>query len=291
MQGHRVLTWREGIRDDADSCDTGIGKETLMKTSIMLCLVLLGWGSLAQAALRGEEVSYQAGETQLKGYLAYDDAITAQRPAVLVVHEWWGHNAYARKRARMLADMGYTALAVDMYGDGRQATHPDDAGKFSKQAMQDITVAEARFRAALDLLKAHPSVNPEQTAAIGYCFGGGVVLEMARRGLDLDGVASFHGSLTGKQVAQAGKVKAKLLVLNGAEDPFVKSAQIDAFRAEMEAAGVDFTLINYPGARHSFTNPDADSFGERFSLPLAYHPLVDRQSWTELQVFFNRLFQ
>jgi len=244
----------------------------------------------AQAAVVGKEVTYHAGNTTLKGYIAYDDSIQGKRPGVLVVHEWWGHNAYARHRADMLAALGYTALAVDMYGDGKQANHPDDAGKFSGAVRKNMPQAEARFRAALKLLHKHPSVDRNKTAAIGYCFGGGIVLEMARRGLPLDGVASFHGSLGTASPAQKGKVKARLLVLNGADDPFTKPEQIAAFKQEMESAGVDYRFINYPGARHSFTNPQADEFGQRFNMPLAYNEKADKASWGELLAFFKQLF-
>ncbi|HEX5637127.1 MAG TPA: dienelactone hydrolase family protein, partial [Gammaproteobacteria bacterium] len=182
---------------------------------LFLCLLSIG----TQAAIKGEEVSYKVGDTTLKGYIAYDDANTAKRPGVLVVHEWWGHNDYARKRARMLAEMGYTALAVDMYGDGKTAAHPDDAGKFAAAVNSNADERRARFVAAEDLLKKQATVKSDEIAAIGYCFGGGVVLNMAREGLDLKGVASFHGSLGTKNPAQSGKVKTRILVLNGADDP------------------------------------------------------------------------
>lgn len=245
----------------------------------------------SQAAVIGKEVSYRAGDTLLKGYLAYDDSIRGKRPGVLVVHEWWGHNAYARHRAKMLAALGYTALAVDMYGDGRQASHPDDAGKFAGAVRKNMPEAEARFRAAMKLLHKHPTVDKQKTAAIGYCFGGGIVLEMARRGLPLDGVASFHGSLPTTNPAQKGKVKAKILVLNGADDPFTKPEQIAAFKQEMDDAGADYRFIDYPDAKHSFTNPQADEFGQRFNLPLAYSEKADNASWDELQRFLHRLFK
>jgi dienelactone hydrolase len=253
---------------------------------LFICSALPAW-----AEVHGTEVSYRAGDTTLKGYLATDPALKGPRPGVLVVHEWWGHNEYARKRARMLAELGYTALAVDMYGDGKQANHPDDAGKFSGELRKNMPVAEARFKAALELLQSQPGVEAEKIAAIGYCFGGGVVLEMARRGLPLKGVASFHGSLGTAQPAQPGAVKARVLVLNGDEDPFVKPEQIGAFKQEMQAAGVDFEFVGYPGAKHSFTNPDADSFGQRFQLPLAYNAEADRASWQKMQDFFRNIFQ
>ena len=245
----------------------------------------------AFAEVQGTEVSYRAGDTVMKGYLATDPSLKGPRPGILVVHEWWGHNDYARKRARMLAELGYTALAVDMYGNGKQANHPEDAGKFSGELRKNMPVAKARFLAALKLLQSQPGVQADKIAAIGYCFGGGVVLEMARRGVDLAGVASFHGSLGTSQPAQQGEMKAKVLVMNGDDDPFVKPEQISAFKQEMQAAGADFEFIGYPGAKHSFTNPDADSFGQKFNLPLAYNAEADRASWSKMQDFFKRIFQ
>lgn len=254
------------------------------------CLLLALFGMQAHAAVVGEEVSYRAGDTVMKGYLAYDDAVKGKRPAVLVVHEWWGHNDYARKRARMLAAMGYTALAVDMYGDGKTAEHPEDAGKFATAVNSDMEQRRARFLAAKALLEQHPTVAANATAAIGYCFGGGVVLAMARDGVDLKGVASFHGAIATKQLAQPGKVKARVLVLNGAADPMVTEQQIEVFHQEMSAAGVDYRFVNYPGAKHAFTNPDADTYGQRFGMPLAYHAEADAQSWAELETFLRATF-
>jgi dienelactone hydrolase len=249
-------------------------------------------GAIAQnSTVKGTEITYRAGDTVLKGYLATDTAQKGPRPGILVVHEWWGQNDYARKRARMLAELGYTALALDMYGDGKTAEHPDDAGKFSGELRKNMPVAKARFLAALKLLQSQPNVQADKIAAIGYCFGGGVVLEMARRGVDLKGVASFHGSLGTAQPAQAGEVKAKVLVLNGDADPFTKPEQIVAFKKEMQAAGVDFKFIGYPGAKHSFTNPDADRYGQKFKLPLAYNEEADRASWAEMQRFFQQIFK
>ena len=260
-----------------------------MKRLIVVVLTLL-LTPLALAEVVGKEVTYQSGDTSLHGYLAVDKDITGNRPGILVVHEWCGHNEYARKRARMLAELGYTALAVDMYGDGRTADHPDDAGKFAGEVRKNMPVAEDRFRAAMELLQSQPGVEAKEIAAIGYCFGGGVVLEMARRGVDLKGVASFHGSLGTSEPAQKGRVKARVLVFNGDDDPFVKPEHIEAFKKEMDAADVVYRFIGYPGAKHSFTNPDADTFGKKFGLPLEYNAEVDKQSWAELQKFFAGIF-
>ncbi|MBT2969242.1 MAG: dienelactone hydrolase [gamma proteobacterium symbiont of Ctena orbiculata] len=249
---------------------------------LVMALVLCSFPLTLLSAVVGEEVGYNHGGIQMKGFLAYDDAASERRPGILVVHEWWGHNEYARDRARQLAAMGYTALAVDMYGDGKQADHPKDAGRFAAEVKKNMETATARFQAAMELLQAHKSVAKNDISAIGYCFGGGMVLEMARRGLDLDLVGSFHGSLPTSHPAVEGAVKAEVLVFNGADDPFVKPEHIDAFMAEMDRAGVKYSFTNYPGAKHSFTNPGADNFGKAFDLPLKYDEAADRQSWAAL---------
>ncbi len=261
----------------------------------IIALFMLGCGQQKEqqtqpAGVQGREVVYSSNGDTLIGYLASDAGKSGKRPGVLVVHEWWGHNEYARKRAEMLAELGYTALAVDMYGNGQQAHHPEDAGKFATAVFQNFEQAKARFLAALNLLKQDPTVDTSKIAAIGYCFGGGIVLNMARQGLDLDGVVSFHGNLSAVQPAEKGKVKAAVLVCNGADDPFVTAEQIEAFKKEMDAAGVDYEFKNYEGALHSFTNPAADSVGPKFELPLAYNKAADEQSWADMQAFFQRIF-
>jgi len=265
-----------------------------IKWSIMVAFSLVlavAASAAAKPDIEGKEVSYRAPGVEMRGYLASDRSVTGKRPGVLVVHEWWGHNEYARKRARMLAEMGYTALAVDMYGEGKQAMHPDDAGKFSSELMKNFDTAKARFIAAMDFLKKQPNVDPERIAAIGYCFGGGIVLNMARQGVDLKGVASFHGSLAAVKPAQPGAVKAKILVLHGADDKFVTAEQIGAFKQEMKNAGADFLFIEYPGAIHSFTNPDADEYAKKFNLPLGYNAAADKKSWEELSRFLEKIFK
>lgn len=262
----------------------------IMLLASSLALVVAGIAS-AKTDIEGKEVSYSAQGVVMKGYLAYDKNIKGKRPGVLVVHEWWGHNEYARKRARMLAEMGYTALAVDMYGDGKQAMHPDEAGKFSSEAMKNFDVAKTRFKAAMEFLKKQPEVNQDKIAAIGYCFGGGVVLNVARQGADLKGVASFHGSLAAVKPTQPGEVKAKVLVLHGGDDKFTTPEQIEAFKKEMKDAGVDLRFIVYPGAIHSFTNPAADEYAKKFNLPLGYNADADHKSWEELRKFLETIFK
>jgi dienelactone hydrolase len=256
----------------------------------LLAFMLLGVVA-SRAGVVGKPVEYSADGVTLKGYIAYDDKITDKRPGILVVHEWWGHNEYARKRADMLAALGYVALAVDMYGDGKQAAHPDDAGKFAGEVMKNMPAMKARFAAAEDLLKQHESVDPTQIGAIGYCFGGGVVLGMARSGADLKGVVSFHGSLATQGPAGEGSVKAKILVCNGEDDKFISAEDIKSFKSEMKSAKVDFKFINYPGAIHSFTNPGSTEMGKKFNLPLAYNEKADKKSWADMQGFFKRVFK
>ena len=245
---------------------------------------------VCNAAIVGEPVEYTADGVTLKGFLAYDDEQVGPRPGVLVVHEWWGHNDYARKRAKMLAELGYTALAVDMYGDGKQAGHPDDAGQFAAAVKNNMGVARARFEAAIRFLQEQKTVDPDRIAAIGYCFGGGVVLEMAREGVDLKGVVSFHGSLGTDHPAEPGKVTARVLVCHGADDQFVSEEQIAVFKNEMETADVRYKFRVYEGAKHSYTNPEADAFAERFELPLGYSAEADAASWKDMTNFLQKCF-
>ncbi len=240
--------------------------------------------------VKGAEVSYEADDITMKGYIAYDENMERSRPGVLIIHEWWGHNDYVRARADELAQMGYVALALDMYGDGKTAAHPEDAGKFSSAVMQNMEGAKARFAKALETLKNHPMCDSTRTAAIGYCFGGSVALTMANAGFDLDGVAAFHSGLQLPVMPKAGAVQAKVLVCNGADDPFIPAEQTEAFQNAMDEAGVDYEYHAYEGAVHGFTNPEADSLGQEFDLPLAYDTEADEQSWQELKDLFAEIF-
>lgn len=243
-----------------------------------------------QGAIHGEEVDYEAGEVKLQGYLAYNAEQKGERPGILIVHEWWGHNDYVRKRARMLAEIGYTALALDMFGKGKKTTHPETAKQFVKEVLEDMRAAEKRFNTALELLKKHESTDPKKMAAIGYCFGGGVVLHMARVGADLDGVATFHGSLEGQKKAKPGVIKAKLLVFNGEADPFVPEDQVKNFKKEMKKAKAKLEFVNIPGAKHAFTNPAATELGTKYGLPLEYNEAADKQSWEKFKSFLAKLW-
>lgn len=263
----------------------------ILLLSFVSLFALSDGAAFSKARIVTKAVEYAAGETKLKGYLAYDATLKGKRPAVLVVHEWWGLNDYARMRARMLAGLGYIAFAVDMYGGGRQAAHPDDAMKFSGEVMKNFETARARFQAAVDFIKKQPNADPERIAAVGYCFGGGVVLNVARHDGGLRAAVSFHGSLKPAEPAGPGTVSAKILVLNGADDPFTTADQIADFKKEMETAGVDYRFINYPGARHAFTNPAATGYGKKFKLPLAYNAAADKKSWKEMKGFLAMAFK
>jgi dienelactone hydrolase len=249
----------------------------------MTALALLGVSLGAHAEMRTSTIDYEVDGQTFEGYMAYDDAQSGERPGVLVLHEWWGHTDYVRRRARMLAQIGYTAFAVDMYGDGEAAKHPDDAQKMMQAVTSDPAKVERRFDKAHDVLRAHPAAHPERSAAIGYCMGGGMALQMARAGKDLQAVVSFHATLDTDSPARKGDVKADLLVLTGGADPFVPSEQVAAFRKEMEAAGVDYRVHVYPEAKHGFTNPAADKLGEKFDLPLAYNEAADQDSWKRMK--------
>ena len=262
-------------------------------TILMVFALVAGYASFAAAApkIEGKPVEYTAGGVTLKGYLAYDENVKGTRPGVLVVHEWWGQNEYVRKRARMLAELGYTALALDMFGEGRLASHPDDAGKFTSELMKNFPVAKERFLAALDFLKKQPTVDPDRIAAIGFCFGGGVVLNMARQGVDLKGVASFHGSLGVVKPDQPTPIKAAVRVYNGADDKFVSAEAIEALKKEMADQKVRFKFVDYPGAVHAFTNPEATETGKKFNMPIAYNAAADKASWADMQEFFKEIFK
>jgi dienelactone hydrolase len=246
------------------------------------------FASTAIAGIQTKEVDYKQGETVLQGFLAWDDAVEGKRPGVLVVHEWWGHNEHARDQAKRLAEAGYVGFALDMFGKGKVTMHPKDAQAFMSEAKKDPAVIPARFHTALELLKQDPHVDPNRIAAIGYCFGGSVVLDEARSGADLDAVVSIHGALATKHPAEKGKVRARVLVLTGAADPFVPGEQVAAFTQEMKAAGAKFQVVSYPGIKHGFTNPNAGKAGMD---ALEYNAEADKKSWAAVLEFFKEVFR
>lgn len=254
-----------------------------MRYSIFAFFVL--FAATSQAKVVTKRVDYRHGDTTMHGYLAYDDHSDAVRPGVLVIHEWWGLNDYAKERARQLAELGYVALAADMYGSGTIATTREEAGKLAGSLRGKPALRE-RARAALNTLVSSPLVDG-RVAAIGFCFGGTAALELAYSGAPLAGVVSFHGGLTTPKPEDAGKIKAKLLVLHGAADPRVTPAQVASWEKAMDQAHVDWQLIKYSGAVHAFTNPAAGSDSKR---GVAYQEAAARRSWQHMQQFFRELF-
>lgn len=262
----------------------------IVATILLLLVISCAERKPEKVGLVEEEVEYTSTGVAMKGFLVYDGDIEEERPGVLLVHEWWGHNEFVRNRARMIAQLGYTALAVDMFGDGKTADHPDDAGRFASEVFGNIELSQNKFMAAYNLLKEHSKTDDNKIAAIGFCFGGSVVLHMARIGTDLDAVVSFHGGLSPVIPAEPNQVKAFILVCNGADDPMVTEEQISSFKNEMENAGVKYELINYEGAVHAFTNPGADEIAEKFNLPVGYNEKADSESWEEMKRVFIEVF-
>ena len=257
--------------------------------SLLLTIVTLFSCPLLATTIVTEEINYSLDGVNFSGYLAYDKT-AGKRPGVLVVHEWWGHNDYARQRATMLAEEGFTALALDMYGDKKLASHPKDAKGFMMEALSNLDQAEARFEKAMSVLQSSAYTNSDDIAAIGYCFGGAVVLHMARAGKPLSGVISYHGSL-GSMLAEniEPAIQAKIKVFTGAADPMVPVEQVSAFSQEMFNAGADFSVQVYPNAKHSFTNPGSTAVGKEFKLPLAYDKGADEDSWRQSLSFLKSL--
>lgn len=258
-----------------------------MKRWWMIAAVMVMGNATASAELRTEPVEYQHGDAVLEGYLAYDAAVQGKRPGVLVVHEWMGLGAYAKRRAEQLAQLGYVAFAADIYGKGVRAKDHEEAAKLSGLYRSDRQLMRARIRAAYEVLAAHPLVDGSRIGAIGYCFGGTTVLELARSGADVRGVVSFHGALNTPTPADAKQIKGRVLVCHGGGDRFVTMQEVEAFKQEMQAAGVPHQVIVYPGAVHSFTVPEA---GSDSSTGAAYNAAADQQSWQAMQEFLRLIF-
>jgi dienelactone hydrolase len=241
-------------------------------------------------AIKAEVVSYTADSATLSGYIAYDSNLRTKLPVVLIVHEWWGLNDYVKSRARQLAALGYLAMAVDMYGDGKMGNNPEEAGKLAMPFYTNTALAKNRFDAALAKVKSWPQADTEKIAAIGYCFGGAMVLNMARLGEPLKGVVSFHGGLAGVP-ANKDLLKAKVLVCHGADDKFVSAAEVATFKKQMDSIGADYSFKEYAGATHAFSNPDATEWGQKFKIPIAYNAAADTASWKEMKSFFEKIFR
>ena len=246
--------------------------------------------SATSPSLKEENVTYTNNGVTMDGYVVYDANKQGKRPAVLVVPEWWGLVDYPKMRARKLAELGYIAMAIDMYGNGKVADNPGDAGKAAGPFYQDLKMTKNRFDAALAKLKTYSQVDTSNIAAIGYCFGGGVVLNVARLGEDLKGVVSFHGTLMGAP-AKKDLLKAEILVCHGGADQFVKPEEVAQFKKQMDSIGADYTFKQYPNATHAFTNPASDDNGKKFNMPVKYSPEADSASWNDMKDFFARIFR
>ena len=260
-----------------------------MKTHLGFIMALLTLTGVAEAKLVTKTVDYRQGDTVLEGYLAYDDAFKGKRPGVLVLHEWNGLGTYVKRRVEQLARLGYVAFGADIYGKGiRPATPEAAAREAAKYRGADRSLLRERGLAGLDELRKQPNVDAGRLAAIGYCFGGTAVLELARSGADLKGVVSFHGGLDTPNPADARNIRAKVLVFHGADDPHVPPPQVAAFQEEMRKGGVDWQMVFYGGAVHSFTNPDS---GNDLSKGVAYNEKADRRSWEAMKLFLAEIFR
>lgn len=253
----------------------------------VFALTILLFFTSAEAAVVTKEIDYKDGKVELRGTLAYDDAVSSPRPGVVLFPEWWGYNDYIKRRAREMAEQGYIAFAADMYGKDKVTTDPAKAKSWSGELYSNRQAMRDRARAALKILKSQPNVDTSHIAAIGFCMGGTVALELARAGEDLNGVAAFHAGLQFPDKIEKGQVKAKILVMNGGADPNVPFSERDSFIEEIQNAGADLQFIQYGGAVHAFTNPDADKFGIK---GIAYDPVAERRSFEELRTFFAEIF-
>lgn len=241
-------------------------------------------------ALKEETISYAVDSVTMNGYVAFDGSTDKKRPIILIIHEWWGLNDYVKKRARQLAEMGYLAFAIDMYGNGQQADNPEAAGKLALPFYKDPGIAKTRFDAALAKIKTYPAADTNNIAAIGYCFGGAQVLNIARMGENLNGVVSFHGNLVGV-TPDKQTLKANILVCHGEIDQFVPATEVAEFKKQMDSIGAKYTFKSYPNATHAFTNPDATENGKKFNIPIAYNAAADSASWNDMKLFFKEIFK
>jgi dienelactone hydrolase len=267
-------------------------KNNSIGKTLLFCLgmlILFSFTNRSKAhMIKEENISYLSNGITLNGYVAYNENIKGKRPAVLIVHEWWGLNDYTKMRARKLAELGYIAMAVDMYGNGKIASNPTEAKELAMQFYKDPNLAKIRLDAALNKIKEYIQTDTSQVVAIGYCFGGSVVLNSAKLGADLKGVVSFHGGLAGVP-ADKSRLKAKILVCHGASDKFVPQSDVDMFKHQLDSIGADYTFKVYANATHAFTNPDATKIGKEFNMPIEYNADAEKDSWYDMQIFLNNI--
>ncbi len=255
-----------------------------MWRSFLTVTAVLAMGIVAEAAVKTKQVTYKHGDLECHGFLAWDDAIEGARPGVLVFHEWWGLDAYTKRRAEMLAKLGYIAFAADMYGEGKTVNHPKDAGEMATKVRSNVEDWRKRGLTALGVLISQPECDKSKVAAIGYCFGGSTVQQLAFAGTDLKAVASFHGGLVQPTPEQVKATKSRILICNGADDKFIPEMAIKSFKESLDKGEAKYEFISYPGARHSFTVPDADSHGIDM---LKYNKEADEKSWADMLKLFK----
>ena len=254
-------------------------------TLLLFCTIMLQ----TNAAIVEKEITYKAGNKTMKGFLVYNDAVKSAAPAVLIVHEWWGLTEYPKMRAKMLAKLGYVAFCVDMFGEGKIADNVADAQKYSGEVYSSPSIIKERFMAAYDVLIQQHQVDKNKVAAIGYCFGGTVVLNAATMGAPLVGVVSFHGGLAGIK-ATKDLLKAKILVCHGGADKFISEEDITNFKKQMKEAYASYDFKVYEGALHAFTNPKSSENGKKFGIPIAYNEAADKASWKDMKAFLKKVF-
>lgn len=260
------------------------------KVALITFCAFINFKSMLALNIKSEEVTYNSDGVTCKGMVAYDADLKGKRPAILVVPEWWGCNDYVRTRAKQLAELGYIAIAVDMYGEGKIADNPAKAQEYAMVYYKDAELAVKRLNAAIEKIKSYQETDANKIAAIGYCFGGSMVLNAAKMGVSFIGVVSFHGGLAGVP-AKEGIVKSKILVCHGGADKFVSKEDIDGFKKNLDDFKVNYTFKVYDGATHAFSNPDATANGVKFNIPIAYNAEADKNSWADMKLFLTDMFK
>lgn len=258
-----------------------------MVRSVCVLLGLFVMVASTDAAVQTKQITYKHGDVDCIGFLAWDDAVSGPRPGVVIFHEFWGLDAYAKRRAEQLAGMGYIAFAADMYGQGKLADHPGSAREMMMAVRTNVDDWRKRGQEALDVLKSQPQCDKTKLAAIGYCFGGSTVQQLAFAGTDLKAVVSFHGGLVTPTQEQVKSIKSAMLICNGADDTFIPQDAIKAFREAMDKNGGKYQFVNYLGAVHSFTVPEADESAKKFNIPIAYNKAADEKSWADMKALFK----
>jgi dienelactone hydrolase len=269
-------------------------KKQFFYKGIIICAIMIGFSSTGRSlnlppSIKEETVVYTVNGVIYKGFVAYDENLKGKRPAILVVPEWWGLNDYAKMRVRKLAELGYIAMATDVFGDGKIASNPTEAQQFTGPFYKDPTLVKGLLDGALTKLKEYPQTDMNNLAAIGYCFGGFAALNYAKLGAGLKGVVSFHGGMGGVTVDKK-LMKAKVLVCQGGSDKFVSQKDVDKFKHQLDSIGTDNTVKIYANATHAFTNPDATATGKKFSMPIEYNPQADKDSWNDMKMFLGKIF-